>query len=895
MAKTIADYKKDYEAARARGDAAGMQAANDGANAIRRAQGLAEEKATQDISNVRNQQTTVPKVNYSTGSSNQSAAVSSSSKTGASKSSSGLGSLINNVAGSLAGGVNSLVNMVTGGGSSLNLPSTPKNPQTSQVNNFDPSKVGSLHGQSIAGKYLWYDNDGNVYAEGQQAGKGLLSKIQAGQANPIGTLNDYLSDQYMATLNWLQQKNPNATLSSYLTGIGANDMGIAYSPSGGKNFITDYGNVIQQAKEDYNYAVSIGDAAGAERAHQMAEMARQAHGYTGGDDGSQNIPLYASLSAMLPYANDDMQKEMRDYLSSGGLYGNGIQNNLATFTGVNANAAAVTGQQRRALRKGTSGQATIGGTTYYRLTTPDAYGNLQFLNPATGTVYSYVQDESGRYNMIQTGQTTPRLAQLNSGATAVQDGIPRAQLPAAQATQAAAYVSPQTSAQAPAAQTSGYVPQTTSFYPSVRANDPYITGVDDYGETDYSVLINNAMAAGASADEVQSLLNQRVQKALQNGYSQYAYDDVYQNAMNYINRNSQTAQPALDGNLLQQYMDDILSGYDDVLAAQQAASDAAVQQAVNQLDSQRSGIEQSYDDLYRQLYMNRRMAEKNLPQQLAAMGITGGLTESTALGLQTDYNEALRQGEIERLAALSDLDQAISDARLTGDINSAQQAAQIALDRLSTYGSLVAQMQEQQNWLNSFNYQQQQDQLAYDQWQQEFNRQQLLYELERDDISYDRKLQLAQYLFENTGDAGGFRELGFTDAQIAALQNSYAAAMQQSVSNSRSYSGGAKNTSDSGDGYTGNSGSSGSPYVVKVPETYAETLSMFNPANNLFGSMVLNNLASNIPSSVEEELTRLENAFNPTAKILSAIQRYSENGVLTPAQTEYLLGKYNLT
>lgn len=163
--------------------------------------------------------------------------------------------------------------------------------------------------------------------------------------------------------------------------------------------------------------------------------------------------------------------------------------------------------------------------------------------------------------MIQTGQTTPRLAQLNSGATAVQDGIPRAQLPAAQATQAAAYVSPQTSAQAPAAQTSGYVPQTTSFYPSVRANDPYITGVDDYGETDYSVLINNAMAAGASADEVQSLLNQRVQKALQNGYSQYAYDDVYQNAMNYINRNSQTAQPALDGNLLQQYMDDILSGY----------------------------------------------------------------------------------------------------------------------------------------------------------------------------------------------------------------------------------------------------------------------------------------------------------------------------------------------
>lgn len=54
MAKTIDDYKKDYDEARKRGDAAGMQAANDGANAIRREQGQAEQKATQDISNTAN-------------------------------------------------------------------------------------------------------------------------------------------------------------------------------------------------------------------------------------------------------------------------------------------------------------------------------------------------------------------------------------------------------------------------------------------------------------------------------------------------------------------------------------------------------------------------------------------------------------------------------------------------------------------------------------------------------------------------------------------------------------------------------------------------------------------------------------------------------------------------
>ena len=54
MAKTIADYKKDYEEARKRGDSAGMQAANDGANAIRKQQGQKEQHASQDISNTAN-------------------------------------------------------------------------------------------------------------------------------------------------------------------------------------------------------------------------------------------------------------------------------------------------------------------------------------------------------------------------------------------------------------------------------------------------------------------------------------------------------------------------------------------------------------------------------------------------------------------------------------------------------------------------------------------------------------------------------------------------------------------------------------------------------------------------------------------------------------------------
>lgn len=55
MAMTIEDYKKMYEEARAAGDAAKMQAANDGANAIRASMGVAAEYANADIAKIASQ------------------------------------------------------------------------------------------------------------------------------------------------------------------------------------------------------------------------------------------------------------------------------------------------------------------------------------------------------------------------------------------------------------------------------------------------------------------------------------------------------------------------------------------------------------------------------------------------------------------------------------------------------------------------------------------------------------------------------------------------------------------------------------------------------------------------------------------------------------------------
>lgn len=420
-------------------------------------------------------------------------------------------------------------------------------------------------------------------------------------------------------------------------------------------------------------------------------------------------------------------------------------------------------------------------------------------------------------------------------------------------------------------------------------------GTDAKGQTDYSVLIRDAMNNGADWQTVQNLLNQRVNKAQQNGYNQYMYDDLYNQAQNYISANK--------NGLYQDYMDKVGSYYDDIQAQQQAAQQAAVDQAVNQLTGQKTGIEQSYDNLYRQLYLDRRRAEKNLPQQMAAMGITGGLAEGTALGIQTDYTDALRQGEIEKLATLNNIDQAITDAQLTGDIGIAQQAAQLAMDKLATYGSLISQMQDQQNWANQFAWQKDQQNVANSQWQQQFNRQQMLDQLDRDDVSYDRKLYIAQYLYENTGDASGFRALGFTDAQIAAMQNSYAMAMQQAMSSkSRSNSG---NDSDGNDGPDDDDGKyTGDGKTQTTTSPISNGIDPFNVALGTIGTVLgqLGNAGISASDSglsqLQTELNRIQDTGNPSSvprRASQIIQQYYERGSITEDTARRLLAQYGFS
>lgn len=81
----------------------------------------------------------------------------------------------------------------------------------------------------------------------------------------------------------------------------------------------------------------------------------------------------------------------------------------------------------------------------------------------------------------------------------------------------------------------------TSDYSNYLGKNEYQpVGSTANGGTDWSTVINNLMSSGASSDEVGSALQSRINKATSTpGLGQYAYDDVYNNAMSYIDANKQ--------------------------------------------------------------------------------------------------------------------------------------------------------------------------------------------------------------------------------------------------------------------------------------------------------------------------------------------------------------------
>ena len=159
-------------------------------------------------------------------------------------------------------------------------------------------------------------------------------------------------------------------------------------------------------------------------------------------------------------------------------------------------------------------------------------------------------------------------------------------------------------------------------------------------------------------------------------------------------------------NPYEEAMRNVQERYDNIAQQQKEATRLAVQQGQQRLQNQKYGINQAYDDSARQAYIANMQSKKNLPQQLAYSGATGGATETANLGLQTSYENNINNINMNRANALNDIDNAIVELQNNGDLTAAQQALDNSQQALSAYQNLLSgkinyDTKQQENALNT--------------------------------------------------------------------------------------------------------------------------------------------------------------------------------------------------
>lgn len=327
--------------------------------------------------------------------------------------------------------------------------------------------------------------------------------------------------------------------------------------------------------------------------------------------------------------------------------------------------------------------------------------------------------------------------------------------------------------------------------PAVQAggNDAWATGRDDYGDVDYSVQLQRAIGAGATAAEVQSILDKRTQKALDKGYSQYAYDDVYASAMEYINAQSgqqpkQAADYDLTDYLRRQKADEIestLAGLKEAYTKGMADYDAALDK-----------LPQRYQEARNDAAAQAATARRNFNEQAAASGLNSGASGQAALDASANYRGALARLNRDQANAAAEIDR--EKANLTAQyeiaITRAQADGNAAL-AIALYQELVRlQGLERDDADTAYDRYRDQlsdrlvaDQTAYNKDRDALNDQRYDQEYadQRADIAYKNKLQAAE-LKAQFGRFDGYAELfGLDEATVEEMVAQYAAQKQVSA------------------------------------------------------------------------------------------------------------------
>ena len=138
---------------------------------------------------------------------------------------------------------------------------------------------------------------------------------------------------------------------------------------------------------------------------------------------------------------------------------------------------------------------------------------------------------------------------------------------------------------------------------------------------------------------------------------------------------------------------------------------SALQNQLNSLlaeyDNQKAPIEQNAQEAARQAYIQYMQSQRALPQALSATGQSGGMAESTALGLETGYGNQVNDILLNKQNSLRDLEFQKNQARMQNQANIADVEAQYLMELANQQFQQQLAQQEFQNQMALLAYQNQ--------------------------------------------------------------------------------------------------------------------------------------------------------------------------------------------
>lgn len=153
-------------------------------------------------------------------------------------------------------------------------------------------------------------------------------------------------------------------------------------------------------------------------------------------------------------------------------------------------------------------------------------------------------------------------------------------------------------------------------------------------------------------------------------------------------------------------MDDIYANYEDAVAERNAALSS-------QYREQQRLLENDNEKQQRANYINYMLSLNNAPSQMQAMGINGGVAESTLAGLKSDYMSNYNSAENTFTNAVNQLKISEANALAEGNMEKANMYSQLAQNSLSLQMQAADAQNSYNKWLAEFN-------LAKNQWDQQF-------------------------------------------------------------------------------------------------------------------------------------------------------------------------------